>query len=101
MKKGYSAILTVYFMLFLFGSFFGACVPAPGDLKPAEREGYEIYRVYCHQCHTLQSPKLHTAGAWPDVVEKMKRYTEEKHKKKLDGGQTEKLLIFLKGQARK
>jgi hypothetical protein len=41
-------------------------LPAPGS------EGAKLVVHHCSKCHNLPSPELHSAEAWPYVVERMK-----------------------------
>jgi hypothetical protein len=81
----------------------GGCTLEPKNLPPEEKEGYELYRVYCRQCHSLQSPKLHTRERWPATVDKMQKFMKRKSEKVkvIDDAQKEKILLFLKRRARR
>lgn len=42
---------------------------------PALRtEAGQMYSIACSQCHELPDPQQHTAGEWPAVVQRMRRY---------------------------
>lgn len=85
-------------VLFLYG-----CNPDVKNLSAQEKQGYELYKEICRQCHRLQSPKMHTADEWEKTVEKMQRYMEEKRDrvKLMDEEQKEKILLYLKKQSRR
>lgn len=57
------------------------CSPEPKNLSPEEREGYDLYKVYCRQCHRLQKPKARKAGDWPATLDKMQRLMKKKSNK--------------------
>lgn len=57
------------------GPIGNAFVP-PGttaeNLPAPESEGAKLVVHHCSRCHNLPSPQLHSAEAWPYVVERMK-----------------------------
>ena len=82
------------------------CSPEPKNLSPEEKEGYELYKVYCRQCHRLQRPKGRMAGDWPATLDKMQRLMKKKSKKNsriqiINNEEKAKILIFLKSQTTK
>ncbi len=99
-------ILLLIMSASLFGILLTGCSYEPKNLSPKEREGYELYKVYCRQCHRLQKPKAHMAGDWPDTLDKMQRLMEEKSRKNsriqiINNEQKAKILMFLESQTKK
>lgn len=43
----------------------------PKELPEAQSNGAKLLVQYCSQCHDLPSPSMHSAQAWPSVVERM------------------------------
>ena len=43
----------------------------PTELPEAQSNGAKLLVQYCSQCHDLPSPGMHSAQAWPSVVERM------------------------------
>lgn len=85
-------------IIFLYG-----CNPDVKNLSAQEKQGYELYKEICRQCHRLQNPKMHTPDEWEKTVEKMQRYMEEKKDRVtlIDEEQKEKILLYLKKQSRR
>lgn len=57
------------------GPIGNAFVPGgttPENLPEAESAGAQVLVRHCAGCHNLPSPTLHTAEAWPYVIERMK-----------------------------
>ncbi|HFD86387.1 MAG TPA: hypothetical protein ENJ35_01790 [Gammaproteobacteria bacterium] len=56
------------------GNMMGAQLP-PGiesnKLPDPQSSGAKLLAQYCTQCHDLPSPGMHSAQAWPSVVERM------------------------------
>ncbi len=94
-------LLLFLFKLLIVFILVEGCTSEPKNLTSEEKEGYELYKSYCQQCHRLQSPKLHTANEWPKTVNKMQSYMKEKNKKLIDNDQKAKIPVFLKSRARK
>ena len=44
----------------------------PGALPSLESPEAISFKNVCSQCHALPDPKLHTAGEWTNVVERMR-----------------------------
>jgi len=51
----------------------GAMPPAldPAELPEPDTTGAKLVAQYCTQCHSLPSPKQHTAAGWPATVVRM------------------------------
>ena len=77
------------------------CGGGVGDIKPEEQAGHQVYQEYCGQCHEKQSPKRYTAAEWPEVVDRMRTHMKEKQRKEMSDKQTQDLMVFLKGHAKK
>jgi len=43
----------------------------PKELPDPQSNGAKLLAQYCTQCHDLPSPGMHSAQAWPSVVERM------------------------------
>ncbi len=43
----------------------------PEELPDPQSNGAKLLAQYCTQCHDLPSPRMHSAQAWPSVVERM------------------------------
>lgn len=42
-----------------------------GQLPDSQSRGAVLLASYCSQCHNIPNPKMHSAGDWPMVFEKM------------------------------
>lgn len=51
--------------------------PEPGALPEPGSAAALSFKTVCSQCHPLPDPKLHTAGEWPGVVERMRGHMKE------------------------
>ncbi|HLK80806.1 MAG TPA: hypothetical protein VKT99_04820 [Xanthobacteraceae bacterium] len=64
-----------------------------------EMAGGKSFGRVCSQCHTLPSPKLHTARDWPRVVERMRENMFRMFKPVPDRATTEAIVAFLSANA--
>jgi len=60
----------------------------------------QLYEHYCSQCHTLPSPRAHTAQEWPSVVARMKQTMATQGKELPDNEQLEEILGYLQRYAK-
>lgn len=100
----YKKMLILDVSVFLIGVIFlYGCNADVRNLNAQEKQGYELYKEICRQCHRLQSPKMHTPDEWEKTIEKMQRYMEEKKGRVtlIDEEQKEKILLYLKKRSRR
>jgi cytochrome c5 len=43
----------------------------PENLPDPKSQGAKLLVRYCHQCHNLPSPSMHSAEEWPDIATRM------------------------------
>ncbi|MBI5634553.1 MAG: hypothetical protein HZA15_13870 [Nitrospirae bacterium] len=43
----------------------------PENLPDPDSRGAKLLIQHCNQCHNLPSPKMHTAGEWPAIADRM------------------------------
>ena len=56
------------------GMMMGGAMPQgmdPAQLPEANTTGAKLVTTYCSQCHSLPSPKQHSAAGWPTTVTRM------------------------------
>jgi mono/diheme cytochrome c family protein len=44
---------------------------SPENLPDSDSRGARLLVQYCAQCHNLPNPSMHSAGEWPEVVDRM------------------------------
>jgi len=70
------------------------------SLQDAGSPGAERYKTVCNRCHVLPDPALHTAGEWPDVVERMRRNMKVMGKPAITDDERTEIADYLKRHAR-
>jgi cytochrome c5 len=68
-------------------------LPSPGS------KGAVLFRETCSQCHPLPDPKLHTAGEWPKIVERMKDNMRTMGRKVITETEKEEIVSYLEQSA--
>ncbi len=61
--------------------------------------GLDLFRRTCSQCHALPDPKLHTAGEWPAVVERMREHMKSMNKTVITDRERDQIVVFLAGKS--
>lgn len=67
----------------------------PAGLDAPAREGYDLTRRYCSQCHAVPDPKQHTAAEWSGVMKRMQRYMHQQGRPLPGDGDEQKILRYL------
>ncbi len=64
-------------------------IPSPGST------GAVLFKETCSQCHPLPDPKLHTAGEWPKIVERMQANMRTMGKKVITENEKKEIVSYL------
>ncbi len=67
----------------------------PKTLGPGDFPGLSLFRTTCAQCHALPDAKLHTAGEWPAVVERMREHMKSMNKTVITDRERDQIVVFL------
>ncbi len=75
----------------------------PADLKtlgPDDTPGLSLFRTACARCHALPDPKLHTAGEWSAVVERMREHMRSMGKPVITHSERDEIVRYLSSSKR-
>ena len=70
-------------------------LPLPGSHDAS------VFTEKCSRCHALPNPKLHTAGEWPGVVDRMQANMRSMGKTIITENEKKTIVGYLTGHARK
>ncbi|WP_158227118.1 c-type cytochrome [Mangrovitalea sediminis] len=79
--------------------------PAQSDAAPApavagNHDGArKLYRQACGQCHAVPQPSLHSAQAWPAVVDRMRQHLRQYGQQDLTDSQIRTIVGYLQQHA--
>ncbi len=68
---------------------------SPDALPSRGSTGAVLFRETCSQCHPLPDPKLHTAGEWPKIVERMQANMRTMGKKVITENEKKEIVSYL------
>lgn len=74
---------------------------APGALPMPSSRGAVLFKDICSRCHSLPDPKLHTAGEWPIVVDRMMKNVISMGRKAPSEAEKTDIVQYLVSHARK